>query len=989
MKNLFTNWLFLGFLGMASMTHAQIACNSFIQVALSSDGEVDVYPEFVLEGNQTGDFEISKDGSNFSSFVTYDCSEIGSSTIAVRNAQTGNTCWGTIEIEDKLKPIPYAISAVTVVSDTPNCSIELWAKDFDAQSFDNCDIATYSFGQNGYFPSPTLINDTLIDLSVPHYFNDNGVIVDDSTPSQATLDQYTLGNLMRWDPAQESAGRIFYAFGLQNISFSVSDASGLSDYADITLNVLACNNSGSPACINDLTVSTDLWNPITTIPASTFVSGGAQNAVVSLDQLVYNSNLELTCNDVADNIDLYIKYEFEGDTIDCQVTFNFRDLVVPVAIAETQITLQLADANDEVSISVDDVDDGSYDICGIANRSLSKTTFDVSDLGINQVVLTIEDLSGNVNTVFTDVIVILDGVCSFTENDIVWPDAILQMNVPNIEASSLTPMELMNTYGFASHQVEPSLSVNCVVGIAYADVVIDLPIGLDTYFKIVRTWTLLNWTTGEVFTFNQLINNLPNSSLFICDFLPRIAPVGDCNSGHTLDDDVEWPNDILVDDHRISPIELVAISGIDPLDAAPSFYNEPSQYTRSYEDVLIDLSPDEIELGRRWTVTRLDNGFTYNYTQLIAVDISNFGNLVTVSDPVGRAIEGAEINGNIMTDNRGRAIITDNVQSVEKIDASLRGLTLLDVELMREHILGISMLDSVGILAGDMNENGILTTLDLVFLMKYLIGDTSIDTYADFKFIDATEVGNDALSPRGAYISYRLGDVDHSYASQNSSGNLTNAVAFEDQILNAGESYSVPLYLNADIIPEALQLNDVAYDEQLISIEGATNALSTDEVYVNTVNGAISFITTFGNSNSGIEKGDPLFYFNFTATANGLLSDVLNLEGSTVSILANGKQLYESDVEVSDVILTPTFEVDEVAYSLNVFPNPATSWVQFDVENNSEITSIQLFNSFGQLVLKEENKSRIDVDELTNGLYIYVVEIEGQFVKGRLNIIKP
>jgi len=70
--------------------------------------------------------------------------------------------------------------------------------------------------------------------------------------------------------------------------------------------------------------------------------------------------------------------------------------------------------------------------------------------------------------------------------------------------------------------------------------------------------------TGEIETDVQIIHNIIFPGL-ICDFLPNTAPFGDCNSGHTMDDDVEWPTDLLdLADYRIKPAELELYSMVDP-----------------------------------------------------------------------------------------------------------------------------------------------------------------------------------------------------------------------------------------------------------------------------------------------------------------------------------------------------------------------------------------------------------------------------------------
>lgn len=55
-------------------------------------------------------------------------------------------------------------------------------------------------------------------------------------------------------------------------------------------------------------------------------------------------------------------------------------------------------------------------------------------------------------------------------------------------------------------------------------------------------------------------------------------------------------------------------------------------------------------------------------------------------------------------------------------DEILRGIDMLDVLKLSKHILGIEMLPTFGMLAGDVNKSNSLTTFDIVELQKLIIG---------------------------------------------------------------------------------------------------------------------------------------------------------------------------------------------------------------------------------------------------------------------------
>jgi hypothetical protein len=115
---------------------------------------------------------------------------------------------------------------------------------------------------------------------------------------------------------------------------------------------------------------------------------------------------------------------------------SVEDNVEPVALCQA-ITVQL-DASGNVSITPEEIDNGSYDACGIASLALDDiTSFDCSNVGDNTVVLTVTDVNGNVSTCSATV----------TVEDIVAPVALCQSITVQLDASgnvSITPADIDN-----------------------------------------------------------------------------------------------------------------------------------------------------------------------------------------------------------------------------------------------------------------------------------------------------------------------------------------------------------------------------------------------------------------------------------------------------------------------------------------------------------------------------------------------------------------
>ena len=75
---------------------------------------------------------------------------------------------------------------------------------------------------------------------------------------------------------------------------------------------------------------------------------------------------------------------------------NAEDNLPPTVICQ-DITIDL-DNLGNASITASDIDDGSFDACGIQSLNLSQTNFNCSDVGNNSVILSVTDIYGNTET---------------------------------------------------------------------------------------------------------------------------------------------------------------------------------------------------------------------------------------------------------------------------------------------------------------------------------------------------------------------------------------------------------------------------------------------------------------------------------------------------------------------------------------------------------------------------------------------------------------
>lgn len=154
------------------------------------------------------------------------------------------SCTTNVMVVDKKKPTPYCISLSSAVME--NGTVELWARDFDKGSFDNCtaqEDLLFTFNN----ASPIVGK-----FSSEHFFKGDGQV--------ATEAEYLTGDAQKWVPAFNSSSMIFDCDDLPvaEVNMTVWDEKGEFDFCVVTLSLVdnqdACdgNRVGISGQINDI-----------------------------------------------------------------------------------------------------------------------------------------------------------------------------------------------------------------------------------------------------------------------------------------------------------------------------------------------------------------------------------------------------------------------------------------------------------------------------------------------------------------------------------------------------------------------------------------------------------------------------------------------------------------------------------------------------------------------------------------------------------------
>src|SRR5690606_31737529 len=255
------------------------------------------------------------------------------------NGQTA-TCTTVITVEDNEAPIITCVADATRDTDAGVCEYTIVGTEFDATFTDNCADGSITNDLNG--------TDTL-------------------------------------------AGEVLPT-GDTTVVWTVNDGNGQTTTCT-TVITIEDNEAPIIACPADINVNTDAGECFATASFSAALAfdNCGVDTIVQTAGLPSGSQFPVGVNTIE-----FTATDIHGNTSTCSFIITVTDNEAPVAVCQN-ITIQL-DANGNATITAADVDGGSTDQCGVGAISIDIDTFDCSNVGDNNVILTVTDVNGNVST---------------------------------------------------------------------------------------------------------------------------------------------------------------------------------------------------------------------------------------------------------------------------------------------------------------------------------------------------------------------------------------------------------------------------------------------------------------------------------------------------------------------------------------------------------------------------------------------------------------
>lgn len=169
-----------------------------------------------------------------------------------------NTCSQYITVKDCKNPVPYCLSSLTISLMQGVGSVEIWAKDFNKGSSDNCtskDSLLFTF--RGEVPVSSMIHST-------HFFKGKGVLSNET--------EYQAGKAQRWIPQIRSSGLYFDCGDIPDgksakipLAMTVTDHNSNQDSCIIEL-ILQDNTDHCPDVITSVSIAGSIFTSNGKVP---------------------------------------------------------------------------------------------------------------------------------------------------------------------------------------------------------------------------------------------------------------------------------------------------------------------------------------------------------------------------------------------------------------------------------------------------------------------------------------------------------------------------------------------------------------------------------------------------------------------------------------------------------------------------------------------------------------------------------------------------
>ncbi len=342
----------------------------------------------------------------------------------------------------------------------------------------------------------------------------------------------------------------------------------------------------------------------------------------------------------------------------------------------------------------------------------------------------------------------------------------------------------------------------------------------------------------------------------------------------------------------------------------------------------------------------------------------------------------------------------------EKDDDYLNGVTTLDLILVQRHILGMeSLISPYKLLAADINNDGNISSTDLIELRKLILGIYDDLPYnkswrfvdSEYQFIDSWNpwinvfpeshvIDNLSSDMKIDFVGLKVGDVNATAAASNSIGssgaNLVSKsldLIFEESSIEQGTILSIPIYGKGynEILGWQLALQNDPSIGKVIEIVPGSVGLNIDEHINFAKSNAGEIKISFSNTEAlTYNEDEVLFEIVFEAYRKTNVNELFSVSGFETM----NSEAYNNDMEVIGINILGKKSKMEKASILSVAPNPWSDFAALNYELPiAGKVNFQFFDMSGSLLMQQEF-------DRSSGKHVYKIRKEMLDAKGMIYV---
>jgi hypothetical protein len=398
------------------------------------------------------------------SATSFSCSEVGSNTItitAIDGSGNSSTATKNVVVVDTISPSITAPSAVTL-SLGAGGSVTLPGN--TASATDNCGATTLTYSETSFNCSDIGTTNVLVTATDANGNDSEATIAvtvqDVTNPTLALVSSGVTLALDANGSASLATSQIVSSVSdnCSGVTVSVSPSSfGCSDLGSNTVTVTATDASGNTTVETGTVTVVDLIAPaITTVSSAvtTYLNGSGVATISQLDVVatatdnctlaptVSLSATSFSCSEVGSNTITITATDGSGNSSTATKNVVVVDTISPSITAPSAVTLSLGAGG---SVTLPGNTASATDNCGATTLTYSETSFNCSDIGTTNVLVTATDANGNDS----------EATIAVTVQDVINPTLAL------VSSGVTLALDANGSASLTTSQVVSSVSDNC------------------------------------------------------------------------------------------------------------------------------------------------------------------------------------------------------------------------------------------------------------------------------------------------------------------------------------------------------------------------------------------------------------------------------------------------------------------------------------------------------------------------------------------------